>query len=327
MRIEHVVNNNMVLALDHADRQVILVGSGLGHATRRGRPVDEERVARVFVSEDAELLSRIPSGIPPEHVRLVCAALADAGLQRLVHDDARVVPLVDHLSRALRRVESGVQTHYALISEVTHLYADEYARAQARVPAINNRSAVKPPDAEAIGVALHLGNVGFLSADPASTCRMTHLIQQLVRVVGEELGCDLDQGSVSLGRFVLHLRYLFVRIHEHQQLDQRQSLVGLAIRDVFPEAVECATRLAALVQAHLDAALTDDEVAYLALHVARLRADHPVNGAGADPPIGGPALRESRGALTYRSPGPRRRPRRMCPAVADGPEHRQEGAQ
>jgi beta-glucoside operon transcriptional antiterminator len=100
------------------------------------------------------------------------------------------------------------------------------------------------------------------------------LIQQFLDVTASAHGVALDTGGVSVGRFITHLRYLFVRIHQRRQLDDaRHSAIGDAIRATYPEAVDTADRLARLVEVRLQATLTPDEVAYLALHVARVVAD------------------------------------------------------
>jgi beta-glucoside operon transcriptional antiterminator len=102
---------------------------------------------------------------------------------------------------------------------------------------------------------------------------MTGLIQQMVTVIEQAYALELGADSVSVGRFVTHLRYLFVRIHQHKQLSQGHSGVATAIRDAYPDAVECATRLGSLLELRLGSALTDDEISYLALHVARVAVD------------------------------------------------------
>ena len=53
-------------------------------------------------------------------------------------------------------------------------------------------------------------------------------------------------------------------------MDAEPSLVGAAIRESFPAASDCAVRLAGLLELRMGAALTPDEVSYLALHVARV---------------------------------------------------------
>ena len=49
---------------------------------------------------------------------------------------------------------------------------------------------------------------------------MTGVIQQMVAVIEQTYGFTLNPGSVGLGRFITHVRYLFVRIHQHQQLHE-----------------------------------------------------------------------------------------------------------
>ena len=102
--------------------------------------------------------------------------------------------------------------------------------------------------------------------------RLTYFAE-MITVIEQAFDVTLDSGSVSVGRFITHLRYLFVRIHQHKQLDAEPSLVGAAIKQSFPDAADCAVRLAGLLELRLGSPLTSDEVSYLALHVARVTTD------------------------------------------------------
>ncbi|MFT4296801.1 MAG: PRD domain-containing protein [Micropruina sp.] len=64
-----------------------------------------------------------------------------------------------------------------------------------------------------------------------------------------------------------------MRIHNHKQLDSEPTSVGNAIRDAFPDAADVAVRLSGVLELRLGAALTPDEIAYLALHVARVTSE------------------------------------------------------
>lgn len=276
MEVVRVFNNNVVLALDDAGRDVILTGRGLGFQARPGQVVDQARIVRVFAptdGRDPDHLAHLLAGIPPEHIALVGSALADVGLDALSRNPALVVALADHVSFALRRIAHGMVLEYPLLAEVRNLYAEEYTEAVELLSAINSRSETQLPSAEAVGLALHLVNAGFSTGDLSYTYTMTGAIQQMVSVIEQTFDMNLDPGSVSVGRFITHLRYLFVRIHQHKQLDEKHSPVGVAIRATYPQEAECARRLAELVELRLGAALTDDEVSYLALHVARVAAD------------------------------------------------------
>lgn len=276
MRIVQVVNNNLVLAVDGVGHEAVLMGRGLGYHARPGQLVDQGRVLRTFVplagDTPGHLIQRL-SGLPPEHVELVILAMAEIGIDRLAGNHILVIALADHVSFALRRAASGTSTEYPLVAEVQHLYPEEYAQAQALLAAINVRIGTPLPDAEAVALALHLVNASFSTGDLSETYRMTGLIKQMISVIEQMLGLDLDPGSVGVGRFVLHLRYLFVRVRHHKQFDQKHSMIGAAVRAAYPTPVECARRIAALLEIRLGAALTDDEVSYLALHVARVGTD------------------------------------------------------
>lgn len=276
MEIVRIFNNNLVLALDDTGREVILTGRGLGFQARPGQVADPARIVRVFVPSDGrdpDHLAELLADIPPEQLQLVAAALTEAGLDKLVGNPALLIALADHIGFALRRQAMGMEVEYPLLAEVQHLYAEEYSRAQQLLAALNRMSEAELPPSEAVGLALHLVNTGFSTGDLSYTYTMTGIIQQMVAVIEQSFGLTLDTGSVSVGRFVTHLRYLFVRIHNHRQLDQQHSGVGVAIRQAYPEAAECAVRVARVLELRLDATLTEDELSYLALHIARVAAD------------------------------------------------------
>ncbi|MFT3968732.1 MAG: PRD domain-containing protein [Micropruina sp.] len=276
MKILRVFNNNLVLASDESGREVILTGRGLGFQARPGQRVDPDKVFRVFVPldhGDSDHLAELLAGIPPEHIQLVTQAIAAAGLETAGRNPAVVIALADHVSFAIRRVNLGMDIAYPLVAEVQHLYTDEYRQAETLLAAINERSDVQLPATEAVGLALHLVNAGFATGDLSYTYRMTGVIQQMVSVIEQAYGITLDPGSVSVGRFVTHLRYLFVRIHNHKQLDAEPTMVGQAIRETFPDAADVAVRLSGVLELRLGAALTPDEISYLALHVARVTTE------------------------------------------------------
>lgn len=278
MDILRVFNNNVVLARDDAGGEVILTGRGLGFQARPGQAVDPGKVVRVFrpdAGRDPDHLAHLLAGIPPEYVALVGSALAEAGLDAKASGSATlVVALADHIAFAVRRSEIGVAIEYPLLGEVQHLYAQEYGQGVALLDALNHRLDAPLPPGEAVALALHFVNAGFATGDLSYTYTMTGVIQQMVSVIEQAYSVDLDLGSVSVGRFVTHLRYLFVRIHQHRQLDEGRSSIGAAIREAYPDALACAERLAALLELRMGTPLSDDEVSYLTLHVARATTDH-----------------------------------------------------
>ena len=84
---------------------------------------------------------------------------------------------------------------------------------------------------------------------------------------------DTDEYRGRKHAHVPRARDVCVRIEQHRQLAQEHSKIGAAIRDAYPRALQCADRLAAILELRLGSALTDDEIAYLTLHVARVASD------------------------------------------------------
>jgi beta-glucoside operon transcriptional antiterminator len=234
-------------------------------------------VQRMFVpvdGRDPDHLAELLSGIPPEHIQLVGEALIEVGLDDTVlRNPALVIALADHVSFAVRRLEHGLTLEYPLLAEVKNLYRREYGQALALLAAVNNRLDRQLPEGEAVALSLHLVNAGFATGDLSYTYTMTAVISQLIEVIEQTFEVALDEGSVSVGRFITHLRYLFVRIQQHQQLVDQPSVIATVIQEAFPKPAQCADRLSGILELRLGAPLTADEISYLALHVARVAAD------------------------------------------------------
>ena len=270
MQLLRVFNNNVVLARRGAE-DVIVTGRGIGFQAHPGTEVDPAKVVKVFVPDsgrDPDHLAAMIAGIPGEYVQLVIDAMHSVDMSEALRSKLTlVVAIADHIHGAVNR---GNAVSYPLEAEVRHLYAEDFALAQQLLTAING-GLHKPlaPD-EAVAITLHLVNAGFAVGDLSGTYRMTGLIQQILAVIGSHIDTELNSEDISVARFITHLRYLFVRMAEHQQLDSDDRQVATAISARYPDAVETAQMVANLIELRLDSALTPDEVSFLTLHIARL---------------------------------------------------------
>lgn len=270
MQLLRVFNNNVVLARRGAE-DVIVTGRGIGFQAHPGTEVDPAKVVKVFVPDsgrDPDHLAAMIASIPGEYVQLVIDAMHSVDMSEALRSKLTlVVAIADHIHGAVNR---GNAVSYPLEAEVRHLYAEDFALAQQLLTAING-GLHKPlaPD-EAVAITLHLVNAGFAVGDLSGTYRMTGLIQQILAVIGSHIDTELNSEDISVARFITHLRYLFVRMAEHQQLDSDDRQVATAISARYPDAVETAQMVANLIELRLDSALTPDEVSYLTLHIARL---------------------------------------------------------
>ncbi|MGW1532311.1 PRD domain-containing protein [Streptomyces aureus] len=278
MKALRVLNNNVVLANDETGRPVILTGRGIGFSSQQGKAVDPTLIERVFVpaddrphDADADQMAEALALISEEVLDAVVTALGDVGIEgRESTRPTLAIAIADHVAGALDRAARGTVIEYPLRAEVQTLYATEYAQARLLLKAINARMVRQLDASEATALALHLVNAGFVSGDLSFTYTMTGVIQQMLAVVRERYGVDVSHESMNVARFITHVRYLFVRIQQHQQLTGQEATIGVGIRQHYPEATRTAQQLATIVELRLGRRLSEDEVSYLALHVARM---------------------------------------------------------
>ncbi|NMM97243.1 PRD domain-containing protein [Bifidobacterium olomucense] len=277
MEILRVFNNNVVLAKDDDGGEVILTGRGLGFQAKPGQRVDASKIVRTFVPSDGrdpDHLAQMLSDIDPEIIRIVVDAMKQAGLgERETGSTTLVMALSDHIAGAVERQRRGIAVEYPLVGEISNLYPKEYEQGCALLQAINGRLPEPLPAGEETSLAMHLVNAGFATGDLTYTYTMTGVIQQMLDIIEHTYGLTLDRESVNVGRFITHLRYLFIRIHQNRQLADEPAPIINAIRDAYPEALRCAATIGRLLELRLDADVSEDEVAYLAMHVARVTAD------------------------------------------------------
>lgn len=274
MEILRVFNNNVVLARSGSGGEVILTGRGLGFQMKPGATVDGDKVVRVFVPEDGrdvDNFGALIAAIPPEHLVLADKAVEVARTELSAQlSSVAVVGLADHLSFAIKRVRQGISMQFPLRAEVAHLYPNELRIASNILGFINARIEEDLPEEEAVAIALHLVNAGFANGDLSYTYQMTGVFAQLFEVLEQAYGRPFNRDTVNAARFITHLRYFFVRAHTGKQLSEGATQLGMAIREAYPGAFATALKLQAVLELRLGEPLTDDEVMYLTLHIARM---------------------------------------------------------
>lgn len=277
MDILRVFNNNVVLARDDHGNDVIATGRGLGFQAHPGDMIDRSKIVRIFVpadGRDSDHMAQLLSDIEPEHLAVISEALKAVGVgSHLAASPILVVALADHIQCALVRREKNLTIEYPLQAEVHSLYSCEYDHAVAIVDYVNRRLGLDLPTYEAVAITLHLVNAGFSSGDLSRTYQMTGVIQQLLSVIENTYSLHFDPTSVHVARFITHLRYLFVRLSNGTQLRNEAAALSVTIRQSYPNAYQCAQHIATILELRLGSPLTDDELAYLTLHVARLAFD------------------------------------------------------
>lgn len=280
LRVRQVFNNNVVLGIDEDDEETVALGRGIGFQAKPGDLVAEDRIERRFVphSMSAGRIAALVGEIPPEEFHVVELIVRLAGDQ-LGADAAEhlLLPLADHIHFAVLRARSERPAiEYPLVWEVEHLYPAQTELGRAALRIVEDRLGVHLHESEAVPLALHFVNASLGSGDLSQTMRMTRWVGVALERVRQDFGVTPDRASTA--RFVTHLRHLFVRAGSPERPAGRRDDLHKLIQSARPCEHASAARLATQAREQFGMRLDEDEVGYLALHIARLAA-RPDEGA------------------------------------------------
>ncbi|RJW51445.1 PRD domain-containing protein [Clostridiales bacterium TF09-2AC] len=274
MKISKIINNNVVSTCDEEGREVIVMGRGIGFKAREGSTIDEEKIEKVFRLDSQNTMDKFKEllvNLPMEHVQISAEIISYAKevLNRPINPNVYIT-LTDHINFALERFNQRMMFSNPLIREVRSFYHAEYLIGEYAIAMIDRDLGIKLPVDEAASIALHIVNAEY-DAPMGDTIKITNLIQQVSEVVEEYFNIKLDEQSLSYERFITHLRFLAQRVFtgEHMELDNLEF--QKVIDRLYPEEYACSQKVQALIKLQYGHQVTEEEVAYLALHIKRIR--------------------------------------------------------
>ena len=274
MKISRIINNNVVSTCDEEGREVIVMGRGVGFKAKEGSTIDEDKIEKVFRLDSQNTMDKFKEllvNLPMEHVQISAEIISYAKevLNRPINPNVYIT-LTDHINFALERFKQKMMFSNPLIREVRSFYHAEYLIGEYAIAMIDRDLGIKLPVDEAASIALHIVNAEY-DAPMGDTIKITNLIQQVSEVVEEYFNIKLDEQSLSYERFITHLRFLAQRVFtgEHRELDNLEF--QKVIDRLYPEEYACSQKVQALIKLQYGHQVTEEEVAYLALHIKRIR--------------------------------------------------------
>lgn len=274
MKISKIINNNVVSTHDDEGREIIVMGRGIGFKAREGSSIHEEKVEKVFRLDSQNTMDRFKEllvNLPMEHVQISAEIISYAKgvLNRPINPNVYIT-LTDHINFALERFNQKMMFTNPLIREVRAFYHEEYLIGEYAIAMIDRDLGIRLPVDEAASIALHIVNAEY-DAPMGDTIKITNLIQQVSEVVVEYFNMKLDEQSLSYERFITHLRFLAQRVFtgEHMNLDNLEFQE--VIDRLYPQEYACGQKVQALIREEYGHQVTEEEVAYLALHIRRIR--------------------------------------------------------
>lgn len=274
MKIDKIINNNIVSAIEADGKEVVIMGRGLGFGMKPGKEIPEGKIEKVFrldSQNSTDKFKELLANLPLEHIQASTEIInyAKSVLNRRLNQSIYIT-LTDHINFAIERFKEKMMFTNPLLNEIKTFYKEEYLICEYAVALIERRIGITLPVDEAGFIALHIVNAEYNTA-MRDTIDITTLIQNVVKIVKEYFSMDLDETSLNYQRFVTHLRFLAQRIIGGEMLNSENPEFNQLISQMYPEEYACSLKLKDYIQVTYHHDVTEEETAYLAVHIKRIR--------------------------------------------------------
>ncbi len=274
MKISKVINNNIVSSVDEDGREIVVMGRGIGFKVREGAEIPAERIEKIFRLEGEDVLDRFKdllSRMPLEHIKISDEIISYGKkvLNKPLNQNIYIT-LMDHINFAIERFQRNMMFPNPLAREVRSIYREEYLIGEYAVALIQRSLNIDFPADEAVSIALHIVNAEYNTA-MRDTIHITELIQQVLGIVAEYFNFLPDERSLNYDRFITHLKFLAQRIYSGELLDSDVPELSSMISKAYPEEYICGQKIQHFIEENYGHEVSDEEVAYLAVHIKRMR--------------------------------------------------------
>lgn len=262
-------NNNLVLATDEAEKQLVVIGKGIGFGRKPNDmiQIDPDNNQLFYILDESANAAKIQQlGYDLEKLgeavkEIVVLAKGSLGIDNPNLYDA----LMDHVGFAIQRLKMGLSIDNPFIEEISVLYSQEYAFAEQAADIINQAIDITLEEAECGFIALHLRSarkkkpLGMIMKTP-------RVYKDVLKLIGEHFDVEYEMETTNGRSLLLSIDWLVRLSASHCCLE------NVLLRDVerrLPEYVRIAEEISAIVRREMDIVLSEEHLAFLAVDIYR----------------------------------------------------------
>ena len=273
LRIEKVLNNNVLIAEHPSYEEVVLIGKGIGFNRKRGDTIETDSVEKLFVlknEKEQENYIKLLPFINNELLDVIISAInlikerTKTELNEHIH-----VALTDHLMFAINRMSQGMEIKNPFLIETKTLYRFEYEIASEVVQLIEAKTGVSLPVGEIGFIALHIHSA-ITNKNLSDVNQFSQLVSQLVAMIEEQLEIEIDREGIDYIRLVRHLRFTIERVIKGERVEEPEKIASL-LKEEYPVCYNISWKLIKVMQQALKKKVFDAEAVYLTMHLQRLQ--------------------------------------------------------
>lgn len=273
MKVIKVINNNVVSSLDDKEREVIVLGKGIGFKKNPGDNIDEGAIEKVFrlPSASQNQFEKLVDQIPYEYVKYVdeIVRYATECLGKKLNKSVYIT-LTDHIAFAIERQKQGIAFSNALLWEIKKFYRAEYEIGKHALDIIKREEHVELPVDEAAFIALHIVNAE-MDGNLDHSMTMPSMMKDVVNIIRYTFQVEMDEDSLCYERFITHLKFFLQRaVTNDFYPEDADTEFYEAIKTKHSKEYACSEKICSYVKNKTGYIATEEERIYLTVHIARV---------------------------------------------------------
>ncbi|HIW43042.1 MAG TPA: PRD domain-containing protein [Candidatus Mediterraneibacter vanvlietii] len=280
MRIEQVLNNNVVIASEEDGRKIIIDARGIGFNNKPGSVICEEDYPnmRKYVqeSEEYQKLRDFYENTDQKLIDISKDLLNREAMEKKIDHPipvSAVMLLADHLEDTVSRLKNGLYLRNALTNEIKAFYSVEFELSKSIGKTMLETYEVAFNDDEFAFVSIHLINLNANNMN--ETMMSIQIVDELVDIVRRVMNLELKLNTYVYSRFITHLKYFAERVITRSDITSRYDAeLDAFLKNNYKRAYSCALTIKKFVLRKYRYEITDDEVIYLTLHLEGLKREN-----------------------------------------------------
>ena len=266
LKVEKILNHNVVLCRDESQRNLIAFGTGIGFNKKSGDSLDEAKIVNLYGLKNLARYEKLISETEDQIVSLseqIIRELEECFSQdfdRNIH-----VSLLDHLQFSVKRYRENMIVQNVFLDETAYFYPKEFAFAKQALAMVNESLKINLPLSEAGFLCMHIH--AALHHEDLSFTNFSFQVMQDI------LGIDLKQYEDARQRLMTHIRFAIKRSLEHSEI---QNDLQEVIQERYVRAFALAKKISTVVQEKYDLSLNEAELAYLSIHLENIIRSIPL---------------------------------------------------
>ena len=252
MRIDRILNNNVVIIKDENGEEQVVCGKGIAYKKKAGDLLSEKLINKVFVLKDTaqkQHFQEIISEIPVEYIQITTeiVEMLTQTLERKLNE-AIYISLSDHIYMAITRYLAGVVVKNSMLWDIKRFYEKEYQAAKKVWKMINQTFKVELPEDEIGFITLHIVNAEMDNENLKQTMEVTKLMQEISNIVRYYFSVEFNTESVYYYRFITHLKFFAQRLLTDKEYeDDQDNELFNTIRQKYRTSYKCVEKIAEFI--------------------------------------------------------------------------------